>query len=117
MKLYATTISERASKGQGGNEHLDIKITDENNNLIFSFYILPKDRTGRYVIEINGNLDVLQQIETDIGDAIDRCLERIYQGKQKGKSQKGEIRKCKWRKCNKDVFYASEYCQEHFADL
>jgi len=26
MKLYATTTSERASKGQGGNKYLDIKI-------------------------------------------------------------------------------------------
>jgi hypothetical protein len=27
MKLYATTTSERASKGQGGNEYLQIEIT------------------------------------------------------------------------------------------
>lgn len=27
MKLYATVTSERASKGQGGNEYLDIDIT------------------------------------------------------------------------------------------
>ena len=29
MKLYATTTSERASKGQGGNEYLNIEITGE----------------------------------------------------------------------------------------
>ena len=28
MKLYATTTSERASKGQGGNEYLDILVED-----------------------------------------------------------------------------------------
>lgn len=27
MKLYATVTSERASKGQGGNSHIDIDIT------------------------------------------------------------------------------------------
>jgi hypothetical protein len=30
MKLYATTTSERASKGQGGNEYLEIEISGEN---------------------------------------------------------------------------------------
>lgn len=29
MKLYATTTSERASKGQGGNEFLNIELTAE----------------------------------------------------------------------------------------
>lgn len=34
MKLYATTTSERASKGQGGNEylHIEIKVNDKINN-------------------------------------------------------------------------------------
>lgn len=31
MKLYATTTSERASKGQGGNKYLAIIISGENN--------------------------------------------------------------------------------------
>lgn len=30
MKLYATTTSERASKGQGGNNRLDIQLQGEN---------------------------------------------------------------------------------------
>lgn len=35
MKLYATTTSERASKGQGGN-HLNISITDKNKKVLMS---------------------------------------------------------------------------------
>lgn len=31
MKLYATTTSERASKGQGGNEWLTIDLTVKND--------------------------------------------------------------------------------------
>ena len=31
MKLYATTTSERASKGQGGNKRLDIQLTVGNS--------------------------------------------------------------------------------------
>jgi hypothetical protein len=33
MKLYATTTSERASKGQGGNDYLDIIINQEKENI------------------------------------------------------------------------------------
>ena len=32
MKLYATTTSERASKGQGGNDYLCIKLTVHNGS-------------------------------------------------------------------------------------
>lgn len=31
MKLYATVASERASKGQGGNEYLIVDLTVEND--------------------------------------------------------------------------------------
>lgn len=34
MKLYATTTSERASKGQGGNNFLTITITNEDGENI-----------------------------------------------------------------------------------
>jgi len=33
MKLYATTTSERASKGQGGNDYLEIDINAEKVSL------------------------------------------------------------------------------------
>lgn len=32
MKLYATTTSERASKGQGGNQYICIKLTVQNGS-------------------------------------------------------------------------------------
>lgn len=34
MKLYATVSSERATKGQGGNDFLSIEIYNENNDII-----------------------------------------------------------------------------------
>ena len=34
MKLYATITSERASKGQGGNDFIDVEIIDENRERI-----------------------------------------------------------------------------------
>jgi hypothetical protein len=34
MKLYATTTSERATKGQGGNDFLNIEIFNADNDII-----------------------------------------------------------------------------------
>ena len=34
MKLYATTTSERATKGQGGNDYIDIIINDDTKRVI-----------------------------------------------------------------------------------
>lgn len=41
MKLYATVSSERASKGQGGNEYLEINIQGENKEDLGCIYIIP----------------------------------------------------------------------------
>lgn len=41
MKLYATTTSERASKGQGGNERLEIQILGENKEDLGYIKIIP----------------------------------------------------------------------------
>ena len=36
MKLYASVTSERATKGQGGNERLFIDLSNENKDIILS---------------------------------------------------------------------------------
>lgn len=43
MKLYATTTSERATKGQGGNEYLLIDILGEEGVRILQIKVLPTD--------------------------------------------------------------------------
>jgi len=42
MQIYATTTTERASKGQGGNDFLEINVTDANKNTILELEITPK---------------------------------------------------------------------------
>lgn len=42
MKLYATTTSERATKGQGGNEYLRIEIMNEEGERLANITIEPK---------------------------------------------------------------------------
>jgi hypothetical protein len=75
MKLYATTTSERASKGQGGNDKLEIEITGENKLPLAFITVLP---SGTIIVE-----------EQEGGEVVVE--------KTKGKSQKGEYtpRLCK----------------------
>jgi len=44
MKLYASVKSERAEEGQGGNDFLIIKITDDKREEIASLEVLPGDK-------------------------------------------------------------------------
>ena len=80
MKLYATTTSERASKGQGGNEFLNIEIQAER------FTGIPT-RTNLYRLSISKNdnqgglyAELLKYSNHEI----------IILDDIKGKSQKGE---------------------------
>jgi len=53
MKLYAKVESERASKGQGGNEKIAIKITDEKKQTIAWVSINTKLINGLYRLRID----------------------------------------------------------------
>ena len=44
MKLYATTKSERASKGQGGNEYLKIIVRDDKQQC-FAYITITPDKS------------------------------------------------------------------------
>lgn len=41
MKLYGNIKSERASKGQGGNEYLEIEVLNEDQNVVAMIRITP----------------------------------------------------------------------------
>lgn len=43
MKLYATTTSERASKGQGGNNRIDFILNDELKNSLCAVFAEVRD--------------------------------------------------------------------------
>lgn len=82
MRLYSTVTSERASKGQGGNKYLDIKILNEKKEEIMDI--------------------TLQVNETKQGDLISLCY-GIDESKivsigrtSKGKQKKDEC-KHEWR--------------------
>lgn len=50
MRLYATTTSERASKGQGGNDYLDIQVIDETRHDIA--YMKIENRENEIYVEV-----------------------------------------------------------------
>mgnify|MGYP001608379925 CR=1 FL=1 len=67
MKLYATVTSERATKGQGGNDYLQIQLQNDKQVIFGSIAVLPS-------LRVYGSIH---------GEKIDIEL-------QKGKQQKGE---------------------------
>jgi hypothetical protein len=77
MKLYATTTSERASKGQGGNEFLQINIKDLNEKVFLQIDVIPYE-----------TLDGLQYEGKIRGVSNDSFIHHIAKGnKQKGNIQ------------------------------
>ncbi len=83
MKIYATTTSERATKGQGGNEYIDIEIyiNDRNN--------------PRYMIQVTPEGLVFN--ERGYSQALlERKHEDLFPKEEKGKRQKGEKCHCQY---------------------
>lgn len=51
MKIYATTTSERATKGQGGNDYLDIEVKGENQEKLLELRITQNEDGEHYTVE------------------------------------------------------------------
>lgn len=83
MKLYATTTSERASKGQGGNDRLyiDVNIGDIKNMFTFQINRSPTLK-GYMVTATYKNKKILDEI-------VYHCYEE--ENKSKGKQKKDEV--------------------------
>ena len=85
MKLYATTTSERASKGQGGNDFLITQIKDKNQDELLTVHItcakshLRGEHYNIYVYNPQGEYIAINHNE-GFGEL-----------EQKGKKQKGEL--------------------------
>ena len=79
MKLYATTTSERATKGQGGNKYINVDITTEDGRKILKISVYPdtaeRPENGMAVITLPSG----------------KVIRHLFEMKQIGKSQKGDI--------------------------
>lgn len=95
MKLYATVQSERASKGQGGNEYLDIDITvgDVKNPVMLArLTVKYTNRLADYGVEEEGAGFVLVNDDDEAISWWNSTTQTPgeYQLGRKGKKQKGE---------------------------
>lgn len=96
MKLYATTTSERATKGQGGNNHIKVDL------FVGSTADSRQVATVTLVALSNGGYELFYwNKETDKTS----CLQT---GEIKAKKQKGEM-----QKCNGHVGWCAEHQTRH----
>ena len=106
MKIYATIISERASKGQGGNKKLEIVLTIEDENKKKKYF-------GKITLTRNKDFYWLGFIDRNTN-----CLNLDYYNldKLKGKKRKSDGGD-KSLKCGCVVNYTGSpsiiYCHEH----
>ena len=75
MKLYATITSERATKGQGGNEFLQVQFQNINKIVFGSLAITP---AGRVYGSIHGQkIDILPIFTEEEKGEKQECTHRI----------------------------------------
>lgn len=104
MKLYATTTSERASKGQGGNKELDISLligsSDKNKQVLrILAKVLPKeasisDKESVVIMIMKENDDGhIQEVTDRLVYSLPSCVEiktREQALEIKGEKEKGD---------------------------
>lgn len=80
MKLYATVTSERASKGQGGNEYIKISLQGKDGQMLGSIILTHNDALDTYFI---------RYVSNRYGEFVIKGIKGIKGIKQsKGKKQK-----------------------------
>lgn len=99
MKLYATTTSERASKGQGGNKFLMIEIGDGERKKLAEANIRVKENGLHiYFTTLLGkndqSVDYFMPFQKgNIWDEMDKDFPKGFI-QEKGEKQKGEVIPC-----------------------
>lgn len=90
MKLYATTTSERASKGQGGNEYLFLQVKNEKEKPILTI-AFDFDGLGQWhIAKAFGEYRAMYEMREAINQSIDGWFFEQEQ-KAKGEKKKDDI--------------------------
>lgn len=101
MKLYATVTSERASKGQGGNEYINFVLRNETQEVILTLQV-------KQTPYIDYEVEILKFLPTN------KMMVQVLEDKQlqtKGEKQTGEV--CGMKNCN-NVAEFNELCDYHY---
>src|SRR5437867_909498 len=83
MKLYAIVTSERASKGQGGNEYVRVELKDDSEQVIAVFRAIPDVTNTRLTISIRGKQQYTEYIpkgEKQKGENCIKCGSTLPKG-------------------------------------
>ena len=113
MKLYATISSDRASKGQGGNEYIDIDLFSDKELHIGRFvFMKDADNPDKYVLVEDDFFRNWDKLRVKIFNK--PRLEEVSKGK-KQKTAKEYPREgiCGWSKCGYPCVYSTDYCERH----
>mgnify|MGYP001610293297 FL=1 len=124
MKLYATVQSERATKGQGGNKHLNIAIHIDEKYPRFRLHVTKRDDDSTDIVLVDldkpfPNTVFEKKVQGEKGESqTEKTLRNhgfvpenltandgsqfVGWSKEKGERQKGESIKCP--DCNGDVW-------------
>lgn len=98
MKLYATTTSERASKGQGGNDFLSIKIQAGRDRKTISTIEVRSSKSSNGVEIFTAyadNLKIGELLEMpEKGFKLERTARKVRSEQIKGEKKKGECVEC-----------------------
>lgn len=89
MKLYSTISSERASKGQGGNEYIDIDLHDENRVHIARLVFMQDANDARRYILVEDCFFRSDKLEIRAYQTYEQIPLKELENKR-GKRQKGE---------------------------
>lgn len=116
-KLYCIATSEKASKGQGGNDYITVDIKDEKQKTFFKLLILPSIIDDGIkqppVVEIEyADYELLQGISDDINEISEKHLSGGYEKKKLPKD-------IKWYCINCDKVkeeYEASLCDKCFKD-
>lgn len=86
MKLYATTTSERATKGQGGNKSIEIMLQVRDDERKTDDYV------GRVNLYVTTSGSIVMSFTSLVNEQVVKIeLPRRY---SKGKKEKGELCNC-----------------------
>lgn len=87
MELYATVTSERASKGQGGNKFLYIKVQGGEPGVatLLDVELIPDGKGRAGVGVVAGDIDLMRALTAAFNPYIEEVLKT-----RKGKKQKDE---------------------------
>ncbi len=84
MKLYASVASERAEKGQGGNEYLEITITGTQmyTDELIRLRLVPDAYGHAYISSVSGSHSLMRGLIAKIHERLAEDLETTRKGKK-----------------------------------